>query len=163
MRQQFEFQVHAPIDNVVETYLKTEFFIASMERAGARSVALIESSDLPDGSRRWKAKITEAARLPQFLKTSDILIIVNESVFSPSERRLTFNIRPASAAIPIRLDGTIRLFDAGDDTRLQYDVKLSIKLPLINRKTEMLGLKVVGDECQKQAALLDEWARSIGI
>ena len=145
----------------METYLRTDFFIASMKRAGARSVEIVEEAPLPDGGRRWKAKITESARLPEFLKTSDILIIINESAFSPKEKQLTFRIHPASSAIPVRLEGIIHLVDGGATTRLLYDVDLSIKIPLISRKTELLGLKVVGDECRKQAALLGEWAATV--
>ena len=100
MKQQFEFRVPATIHQVEATYQKTDFFLASMERAGARSIKIVEEEPLPDGGRRWKAKITESARLPEFLKTSDILVMINESTFSPSQKQLSFDIRPASSAIP---------------------------------------------------------------
>ena len=145
---------------VVDTYKKTDFFVASMEKAGALAVEIIEEETLPDGGRRWKAKITEASRLPEFLRTADILVMINESTFHPHKKKLEFNIAPSAKSVRVTLSGTIDLLEQAQETEIVYHVDLSIGIPLFGKKTEALGLKIVGDECGKQAALLERWANA---
>ena len=157
MQKTFEFPIKAPIDAVLETYLSTEFFIETMRLAGARSVEILEERDLEDGGRGWKAKITDTARLPEFLRTSDIVVIINESAFHPSERKLVWQIMPAVQQRLIRLSGEIRIAEIDGGAALTYDACLDIHIPLFGRKTESLGLQIIGKECAKQAAFLSKW------
>ena len=161
MREDFVYTVAAHIHQATETYRKTDFFIASMKRAGALQVEVLEDEPLPDGGRRWKAKITENSRIPAFIRASDIVIVINESVFSPSEKRLTFRISPAAESVRVRLEGSIEIKERAGATELHYSIDLTVGIPLLGRQTEALGLKIVKEECRKQARLLEEWAAHI--
>ena len=157
MRKTFEFPIEASLDSVLDTYMSTEFFIETMRLAGARSVEILEERDLEDGGRSWKAKITDTGRLPEFLRTSDIVVIINESSFHPSERKLVWQIMPAVQQRLIQLNGEIRIAETDGGVTLTYDASLDIHIPLLGRKTESLGLQIIGKECAKQAAFLSKW------
>ena len=159
MQKTFEFPISASLGAVLETYLNTDFFIETMRLAGARTVEIVEQRELADGGRSWKAKITDTARLPEFLRTSDIVVIINQSAFHPSERKLVWQIMPAVQQRLIRLGGEIRIAETDGGVTLTYDARLDVQIPLFGRKTEALGLQIIGKECAKQAAFLSKWIR----
>lgn len=158
MKKHFEFSIPVSVDAAVATYKSTAFFIDTMKLAGARTVDIVEEETRSDGGRRWKARITDTAKLPEFLRTSDIVVIVNESEFHPSSRTLYFRIMPSVRLDLIRLTGEIHIEEDGPHTKLHYLIDLKISIPIIGKKTEGPGIQIIGKECKKQAAFLAERA-----
>ncbi len=158
MRDSFTYTVSAPVEEAVGAYKTTEFFIATLEHAGAVSIEILEERPLPGEGRYWKAKISESSRVPEFLRASDLDIYINESAFDPPERKLSWQIRPNFSSGRFSLKGEISLFEEGmNATRLVYDVILEVKLPLIGGTAESFGLRKIGEEFRSQAAFLNEW------
>lgn len=162
MRKSFDFLIHAPLEDVLKTYKCTDFFVENMKRAGADAIEIIEEESLPEEGRRWKAKLTDIRRLPDFLHITDVTDIINETTFLPDRRVLLWQIMPSIRQKIVRLSGEIRMTDTGQaepnqKTKLVYDVSLTINIPLVGPKTEPLGLQLIGRECARQAAFLTDW------
>jgi hypothetical protein len=158
----FTYTVPAPIEDLVEVYKKTEFYLSTLKHAGAVSIDILEEKPLPDGGRYWKAKITESSRVPEFLRASDLDIYINESAFSPKERKLTWQIFPNFKTGRFSLKGVIELSESGDTTRAVYTADLRVRIPFIGKQAEAYGLKKIGDEFRKQKDFLTTWLRGSG-
>jgi hypothetical protein len=161
MRRVFEFPTAVFADDFVSLYNRTDFFIDTMKLTGARSVDIMEDEPLDDGGRRWKARITDALKLPDFLKTPDKVVFINESAFHPMDRRLEWSIMPIIRQSFIQLKGEIRIQDNGDRARLVYDVSLNMNIPFLGKKTEYIGLQIIGRACADQALFAEERAAAI--
>jgi hypothetical protein len=160
MRRVFEFPVAASVSELVDLYSGTKFFIDTMKLAGARSVEMMEDESPADGTRRWKARMTEALKLPEFLMISDRVVIMNESVFHPLERRLDWRIMPSIKQSFIQLEGRIHMKEQGPGARLVYEVFLDVKIPVMGKKTESVGLQLIGRACADQARFAAECVAS---
>ncbi len=166
MRKVFQFPVAVPVCDLVELYNTTEFFIDTMKAAGARSVELLEE-ELRADKKRWKAKVSEAFKLPEFLPISDRVTIINESTFFSNERRLEWHMMPSlGQKVPslgqhlLQFSGAIQIREHGLNACLVYDVSFDIKIPFVGKKAESVGLQVIGKACADQARFAEKRAKS---
>jgi hypothetical protein len=157
VRASFTYTVPARVDQVVEVYKSTAFFLATLKHAGAVTIEILEERSLPGGGRYWRAKITESSRVPEFLRASDLDIYINESAFDPPKRKLTWRIFPNFKTGRFSLSGEIALLDAEAVTRVVYTADLKVRIPLIGRQAETYGLRKIGEELRKQSEFLASW------
>ena len=59
MKNSFTYTAPAPLEDAVAAYKTTEFFIATLEHAGAVTIEILEEKPLPHEGRYWRAKITD--------------------------------------------------------------------------------------------------------
>jgi hypothetical protein len=159
MKVSFTHSIPAPLGKVLEAYRSTEFYERKQRNSGATEVAILEAADRPDGTFLLRARVTEPSRVPAFLRKSETETYVDDSVLDPRAGTLTWKVTPERMADVFRLSGRVEFAADGDGTRVTYHTTLEVKLPLVGRKAESIGLEKTEAETAVQAEFLRSWIR----
>jgi Protein of unknown function (DUF2505) len=157
MKVVFEHMIDAAKKKVVEAFLDEEFYVAKQKSGGAISVESLEYTDLGGGKFKMRNRVSEPSRLPPFLRKSDIDTFTDETLVDSEGGRLTWKVTPQIGADKFFLSGQVEFVEAGDKTRVVYSTTLEIKVPLLGKKAEKMGLASTKEETARQAAFLNEW------
>ncbi len=145
------------IEKAIGAYGNMEFYTARQKDAGAITVDVLETEDLPDGKFRFSVRVTEPSRVPSFLRKSDVDTYVDDSVLDRETQTLTWKITPSVAADLFKMSGRVDFAAQGDSTRVTYNVTMEVKIPLLGRKAEKHGLAKTEEACEQQSAFLEKW------
>jgi len=160
MKVTFEHVVPVPLEKVMEAYGDMDFFAAKQKDAGAISVEVLETEDLPGGKLRWKARVKEPSRVPKFLRKSEVDTYTDDSVLDPAAGTMTWRVTPEMMADVFFLSGVVEFHEAGEGTRVVYNTTLEVKIPLVGKKAEKVGLEKTEEACKQQADFLTKWFES---
>ncbi len=150
--------VPVPVEKAVSAYGDMEFYAARQKDAGAITVDILETEDIPDGKFRFRARVTEPSRMPSFLRKSDVDTYVDDSMLDPEARTLTWKITPSMGADLFKMSGRVDFEAQGDSTtRVTYNVTMEVKIPLLGKKAEKHGLARTEEACAQQSAFLKKW------
>ncbi len=157
MKVRYEHLIPAPYQKVVDAYRSTEFYEQKQKNSGAISVEIERAEERPDGSFHMVARVSEPSRMPSFLRKSDVDHYTDDTVLDPQASTLTWKITPDQMAEVFLLSGLIEFADLGEQTRVTFNVELRVKIPLVGKKAEKIGLQQSEKESEKQAAFLKQW------
>jgi hypothetical protein len=157
MKVSYTHVIPAGFDAVIEAYRSTEFYSEKQRASGALSVEILETEDLPDGKFRMKARCSEPSRVPRFLRKSDVDTYVDDTLLDPEAGTLTWKVTPQIMADVFFLSGRIDFVADGDQTKVTYNTDLQVKIPLVGKKAEKIGLEKTEQETARQAAFLKKW------
>jgi hypothetical protein len=157
MKVSFTHRIPAPLAKVIDAYRSAEFYELKQRNSGATAVEILEASSLPDGAFRLKARVTEPSRVPAFLRKSETDTYVDDSLLDPRAGTLTWKVTPDRMADVFLLSGRIDFAADGEGTRVTYNTTLEVKIPLVGRKAESIGLEKTEAETAVQAEFLRSW------
>jgi len=157
MKVSYTHVIPATFDAVIEAYRSTEFYSEKQKASGALSVEILETEDQDGGVFRMKARCSEPSRVPKFLRKSDVDTYLDDTLLDPQAGTLTWKITPQIMGDVFFLSGRIDFAADGDQTRVTYNTDLSVKIPLVGKKAEKIGLEKTEEETAKQAAFLKKW------
>jgi hypothetical protein len=159
MKVKHEHLVPAPIDKVLAAYKDDQFYIQKLKNSGALTVDIFEKQDLPDGSQRKKARVTEPSRIPPipFLKKADVDTYVDDHVVDPNARKLTYKIIPAQFADKFFLSGSVEFKAEGSGTRMVFTTELEVKVFGVGGTVEKVGLAKTEEEVRRQVEFVKKW------
>ena len=157
MKVRYTHTVPAPIGKVLDAYRNTEFYERKQKNSGAITVDVFENEELPNGGFRRVARCSEPSRVPKFLRKSEVDTYVDESVLDAAAGTLTWKVTPDKMADVFFLSGKVEFHDRGESTEVVFNVDLTVKIPLVGKKAERIGLEKSEEESDRQAAFLKEW------
>jgi len=157
MEVSFTHEIPAAREVVIDAYRSVAFYEAKQRGSGALSVEILEAGDLPDGRFRLRARVTEPSRVPAFLRKSETETYVDESVLDPRAGTLTWKVTPERMADVFLLSGRVDFAAHGGATRVTYNTTLEVRIPLLGRKAERIGLEKTEAETAAQAEFLRSW------
>lgn len=157
MEVSFTHEIPAPLDVVLEAYRSTDFYVAKQRNSGATAVEILATEDLPDGGFRLEARVTEPSRVPPPLRKSATETYVDNSLLDAEAGTLTWEVTPERMADVFLLSGRIDFVAKGGSTSVTYNTTLEVKIPLLGRKAERVGLEKTEAETAAQAAFLRSW------
>ncbi len=149
--------VPVPVEKAISAYGDMEFYTARQKDAGAITIDVLETEDLPDEKFRFRVRVTEPSRVPSFLRKSDVDTYVDDSVLDTTAQTLTWKITPSVAADIFKMSGRVDFAAQDDSTRVTYNVTMEVKIPLLGKKAEKHGLSRTEDACAQQSAFLEKW------
>lgn len=158
MKITYEHIVPFPKDKVLEIYVNDDFYVGMQKNAGAISVDLLETSDLPEGGRARKARITAPSRVPAALRKSDTDEYVDDCKVDVSAARMFYRITPNMFADQFKLSGSLDFIDQDDSTKLVFTTEIEIRIPLLGKKLEKQSLAETEKEVLAQVSFLKDWA-----
>jgi hypothetical protein len=157
MKVAYTHAIPARFEQVIEAYRSTEFYERKQKASGALTVEILETEDLEGGKFRMKAKVSEPSRVPRFLRKSDVDTYVDDTLLDPAAGTLTWKVTPGMMADVFFLSGRIDFVADGDQTRITYNTDLQVKIPLVGKKAEKIGLEKTEEETARQADFLRKW------
>ena len=160
MKVRYEREIRATAKQCLQAYRNTDFYSEKQKSSGALTVEILETEDLSDGGWRMLAKVSEPSRMPSFLRQGDVDTYVDDSRIDPAAGTVSWKITPDFGADKFFLSGEIEFHDRGATTLAVYNVQLQVKIPLVGKKAEKLGLASTESETDKQAAFLQRWVDS---
>ena len=160
MKVRYERTIQGTVQQCIAAYRSAEFYSEKQKSSGALSVEVLETEDLDNQCWRMKAKVAEPTRMPSFLKKSDVDTYIDDTVLDPGAGTMTWKITPEFGAEAFFLSGVVEFHDRGETTLAVYNVTLEVKIPLVGKKAEKLGLAKTEEETDKQAAFLQSWIDS---
>jgi hypothetical protein len=160
MKVAYEHVIPAPVEQVFETYGKEEFYIARQKSLGALSVEVLTWETDSEGKVRMEVRVSEPSKQPSFIRNSDVDTYVDEGLWDPGERTLTWRIKPSVGADKFVLRGKIEFHPDGDATRVVYHIDIQVKIPIFGKKAEKFALSKTEGETARQAAFLKDWVKN---
>jgi hypothetical protein len=160
MKVSYKHTINAPLKKIISAYKNLDFYIKKQKASGAISVEIINSSTEKNGSLKFRAKIKEPSRLPSFIRQSDIDEYIDDSYLDVTKNTMEWNITPTFMADKMQLKGVVTFIPNGGTTEVVYETDMKIKIPLIGKKAEKIGLKKTEEETQKQADFLEKWVNA---
>jgi hypothetical protein len=157
MKVSFTHEIEAPIEKVYEAYRSADFYRAKQKSSGATEVKILEHERVDEARTRLKAEVTEPSRVPRFLRKSEVDTYVDESLLDTESGTLSWKVTPDKMADVFFLSGKIEFAGAGDRTRITYRTELEVKIPLVGKKAEKIGLEKTEEETERQARFLQSW------
>ncbi|HUT78560.1 MAG TPA: DUF2505 family protein [Polyangia bacterium] len=157
MKVSFTHRIPASRDKVLAAYRSTEFYERKQRNSGATAVEILAAEDLPDDAFRLAARVTEPSRVPAFLRQSETDTYLDDSLLDPRAGTLTWKVTPERMADVFLLSGRIDFAADGDATRVTYNTTLEVRIPLVGRKAESIGLAKTEAETAVQAEFLRSW------
>lgn len=157
MKVSYTHVIPATYDDIMQAYRSTEFYERKQKASGALRVEILESEELGDGKFKMRARCSEPSRVPKFLRKSDVDTYVDDTLLDPQAGTLTWKVTPGMMADVFFLSGRIDFAADGDQTRVTYNTDLQVKIPLVGRKAEKIGLEKTEEETAKQAGFLKKW------
>jgi hypothetical protein len=154
MKVSFTHRIPAPLDKVLAAYRSAEFYERKQLNSGATAVEILAAEDQPGGGFRLRARVTEPSRVPAFLRQSETDTYVDDSLLDPRAGTLTWKVTPDRMADVFLLSGRIDFAADGDATRVTYNTTLEVRIPLLGRKAESIGLEKTEAETAVQAEFL---------
>lgn len=157
MKVSYEHTIDQPIEKVLDAYRSRDFYEAKQKATGALSVD-IKRWEMDDAKNlSWQAHCTEKSRLPSFLRKSDVEGYLDESRLDAAKKVLEWKIIPDRAADKFVLNGKVEFIENGDKTRVIYHTNMEVKMPLVGKKAEKIGLSQTEQETASQADFLRKW------
>jgi hypothetical protein len=157
MRVSYTHVIDAPCDKIMVAYRSTEFYEEKQKSSGALTVEILETEDLEDGSFRMKARCSEPSRVPKFLRKSDVDTYIDDTLLDSEAGTLTWKVTPGTMPDVFFLSGRIDFVADGEQTKVTYNTELKVKIPLVGKKAEKIGLEETEQETNKQADFLRQW------
>ena len=149
--------IDAPLERVIDAYRSAEFYAAKQKHSGAYTVEILEEEELPGGKRRMVARVEEPTRVPPFLRRSDVDVFEDESLLDPERGELTWKITPGTAADVFFVSGRVGFEAAGEQTRVTFTTRIEVKIPLLGKKAEKIGVEKIEAETAQQAEFIRKW------
>jgi hypothetical protein len=157
MRVSYTHVIDAPCDKIMAAYRSTEFYEEKQKSSGALTVEILETEDLEDGRFRMKARCSEPSRVPKFLRKSDVDTYIDDTLLDSEAGTLTWKVTPGTMPDVFFLSGRIDFVADGEQTKVTYNTELKVKIPLVGKKAEKIGLEETEQETNKQADFLRQW------
>lgn len=157
MKVSYEHVIEQPIEKVLDAYRSSDFYEAKQKATGALDVD-IKRWEVDDAKNLFMAAhCTEKSRLPSFLRKSDVEGYLDEGRLDATSKVLEWKIIPDRAADKFFLSGKIEFIEDGDKTRVIYNTVMEVKMPLVGKKAEKIGLSHTEQETASQAGFLRKW------
>lgn len=157
MKVSYEHTIDQPIEKVLDAYRSRDFYEAKQRAAGALSVD-IRRWDVDDAKNlTLQAHCTEKSRLPAFLRKSDVEGYLDESRLDAAKKVMEWKVIPDRAADKFVLNGKVEFIENGDKTRVIYTTTLEVKMPVVGKKAEKIGLSQTEEETSSHADFLRKW------
>ena len=159
MKVVFDYEIDDSADRVLEAYKNVDFHVAKQKDLGAISSEILSSEEKSDGKVCFKMKVSEPSRVPAFLHKSDVDTYVIESEVDPQTRTMTWKVTPEVMEKVFFLKGEVYMGASGDGAKIEYTTELEVKVPLVGKKAEKMGLAQTEEECKKQTEFLKTWLK----
>ena len=150
--------LNIPKDKVIGFYTEDDFYEAKLRNSGALTIEIVEKEELPGNKLRKKVKVSEKSRLPSFIRKNDVDNYTDDNILDLEAGTLTWKVTPSMMANKFKLSGKVEFHARGEDRcELVFNTAMEVKIPLIGRKAEKIGLKNTEEEVKRQVDFIKKW------
>ncbi|MEL4506061.1 DUF2505 domain-containing protein [Luteococcus sp. H138] len=128
-----------------------------LEQLVSRSEATSHSIDIAGQTTRVEMTLPAPGEMARFvgsaLKLNQVVTWGDPAADDSREGSLTIEV----PGMPVKMDGTARLYPGGKGTIVDYQGELKVSIPLMGKKIEQQAAPYVKDAIDAQQEVGDEW------